>query len=419
MKVVRDGIEIMAGLLRDRRLRTRAAITIGALVLYRLLAHVPTPGLSEEASPDAISQALGALSLLGGSAAGVVSLVALGVGPLVTAAIVSQVAEQVIPAWRARKHAPGQKEARARSKRRIAVVISAAQAVSLALSLRREDVLAPGVEQLLLVVFSLWIGSLFTIWLADRISRDGFGQGVSLLIVCGVVPAIVSSLQAWSGFGTLEILLGVAALLGLAAATASLFLTERRLPILVGDVRARRLDPALSYLPIGANLVGVLPVIFAAAVLSTGLSLLGSIGATESLATALLGPSSWGRLLLEAGLIGLFTLSYASFVFDPFHTADDLSRRGAFIPGLRPGDQTAEELGRQATRMIRRGALVLSGLVLLPGLLGKLAPALPALPPGSSLVILFGVCLLVGRRLWAEGAMSLYRRRLEAAAASS
>ncbi|WP_217924829.1 preprotein translocase subunit SecY [Miltoncostaea oceani] len=374
------------------RLRNRILITLALLLAYRLLAHVPAPGVNDQLSAASTDALLRAAGLFGGSAAGVVSIVALGVGPLVLSAIAYQVAERVIP-YLSQLRDSGADDKRNRVKRLLACVIALGQAATLASNLS-----GPEATDYLLVTLSLFAGAVVVVWCADRISQNGIGQGTSLLIVASLLPMLTGQFSSWSSSGPAAILTGSLVVGVVILVILGLSLHQLRLPVMLAGGRT---SASASYLPIGFILSGVTPVIFAVAVLSAPATFIPMLGLDAS-ALDVIAPTSWGGLALTAVLVGFFSITYARFVFDPWQVAAALARSGAFIPGHAPGPATAELIAASASRNVYVGAGALAGLSIAPRVLGELVPALPQMPAGTLLLIVVGVGISVGSRLLAE-----------------
>lgn len=390
----------------------RILLTVAVVGAMRALSHVPAPGVMEDISAGQLTAVLGGLQMMGSANTDVVSIVALGVGPLVMAMIVCQVAGRVVPALRQMRERPGGEKDMARVTRRVAIALAAVQAVSLSFTLRGEGLIEDGVAGLVVCVVSLVAGAMLVGWFADRITRSGIGDGVSLLIGAGVVAVIWSNIEGWWETGVVSVVVGGVVLLAMATAVVLLMLTQRRFPVLVANSRARLPEGASSYLPVVALMAGVMPAIFAGAVMNTPQVISGWLpGAAE--AASVIAPGTWGGVLFEALLVGAFSLAYLPMVFDPWKVADGMSNRGVFLPGVTPGDPTAEVIAVETERFARRGAVALSLLVVVPGTLSMVVPGAPALPMGTSVIILAGVGLALAQRVGVDAKLAFMNRHAD------
>lgn len=398
--------------LTERALIGRVLLTVVVLAAMRALSHVPVPGVVRDIPAGNLAAVLGGMQLMGGASAGVVSLVALGVGPLVVAMIVTQVAGRVVPALSQMRERPGGEQDMARFTRKVAFGLASVQALSLALTLRADGFIAGGTRGLVACVVCLAAGAMVVCWFSDRISRNGLGDGVSVLIGASVVVAIAGQVSGWWADGVVVLLIGGGLLVGMAAVVVWLSEAQRRFPVLVANARARLPEGQSSYLPIVAMMAGVMPAIFAGAVLNAPQMLSGLVPGAGGIADMLL-PGTWGGVLFEAVLVGAFSLLYLPMVFDPWKVAKSMSNRGVFIPGVIPGDPTAEAIARETERLARRGGVALALLVAVPGLLTLMIPGAPALPMGTSVIILAGVGIALAQRIGVESHIAFMNRQAE------
>jgi preprotein translocase subunit SecY len=401
---------------KARELHKRLLFTLGALLVYRLGTFIPIPGIDPAAFARAFqgqsNGLLGMFNMFSGGAVERMALFALNVMPYISASIIVQLLGSMYPPWEKLKKEEGEAGRKQLNQytRYLTVVLSVGQALAIALSLQNSEgmVRAPGPAFILSTVVTLTAGSMFLMWLGEQITSRGVGNGISLLILAGIVavlPRTVSQIAAMVQTGAMSSF-AVAALVGAAAlfvvAIVFMELGQRRLPVHYPRRQsgARAFGGESSFLPLKVNTAGVIPPIFASSLLLLPATLLGFLGAGDGL-----GQTPWiaeltrqlqhGRplfMVVYGALIIFFTFFYTSVVFNPEDTADNLRKYGGFLPGVRPGRQTAEHLDRVLSRLTVIGAAYITVVCLLPeGLIG--AFNVPFYLGGTSLLIVVSVTI--------------------------
>ncbi|HEY4507456.1 MAG TPA: preprotein translocase subunit SecY [Candidatus Paceibacterota bacterium] len=366
----------------DHELRRKVLFIFFILAVFRALAAIPVPGVdaSRLAAFFADSQLLSIFNLFSGGGLSAFSLVALGVGPYITASIILQLATMMFPRLKEMYHEEGQSGRRrfAQYARVATVPIAALQAVGIIKLLESQQVLpALSGSALAITVVAMVAGSVFLMWLGELISEFGIGNGVSIIIFAGIVaglPQAVTQLQlaydpsqlpSYLVFGALAI----ATVLGVVA------VTEAERPIPVAHARqvigGRSAGP--TYVPIRLNQAGVMPIIFALSIMLVPRLLASAFAASSH--GWLVTISDWSRALTENQwlygvfyflLVVAFTFFYTAVTFEPDTMAKNLQRSGAFVPGVRPGEATAEHIGKIVARTTAVGAVFLGLVAILP-----------------------------------------------------
>lgn len=412
--------------LSDVTLRNRILFVFAALILFRVLATIPVPNVdtTQLAAFFSNSQFLGLLNIFSGGGLSNLSIVALGVGPYITASIVMQLMTVLSPKLKAMYQEEGD-AGRARFmtySRYIAVPLAFLQAFSLLLLFRQQGVI-PQLDLLHTVttVFVLAAGSLLLMWLGELISEFGVGNGVSLIIFAGIVaaiPAQIAGLVYTFDVSQLPLFIGftAAALLVIAAVV---FITEAERPIPVTYSRRVRggkvLGGVSTYLPLRVNQAGVIPIIFALSLLLipqmaanflSASSITWLASGAQSVVSGL--NNVWVHGVLYFFLVFIFTYFYTAITFEPNQIAKNLQKNGAFIPGVRPGDNTAEYLGNIITRITFAGALFLSFIAVLPSIMQGITGIASLTIGGTALLIAVSVVLDLVKKIDAQTSIREY-----------
>lgn len=410
----------------DEQLRSRILFVLGALVVFRILAAIPIPGVnaSELSSFLANNQFLGLLNVFSGGGFSSLSIVMLGVGPYITASIVMQLMTILIPSLKEMYQEEGDAgRARfAQYSRYLAVPLAVIQAFGFLLLLSQNGIV-PTLTGFEIVVNVLVIaaGSMLLMWLGELITEFGVGNGVSLIIFAGIVAAIPQGLaQLIFAFDPSLI----PAYLGFIVAAAVIiagvvFISEAERPIPVTYARRVRGTKVMggisTYLPLRVNQAGVMPIIFALSILlfpqmiATFLShstIAWVAAAASKVAAALANQLVYGVLYFF--LVVIFTYFYTAITFEPHQIAKNLQKNGAFVPGVRPGTQTTEYLGNIITRITLVGALFLGVLAVLPLLLRAATGITAVSVGGTALLIVVTVVLDLVKKIDAQTSIREY-----------
>jgi len=413
-------------LFKDKALRGRILFVIAALVLFRVLATIPIPGVDLFLLEQffANNQFLGLLNVFSGGGLSNLSIVMLGVAPYITAAIIMQLLTIMLPNLKAMYQEEGEAGRRKFSQytRLLTVPFAVLQAVGFLFLLQRQGIL-PGLTLFDMVtnVIIIATGSLLLMWIGELITEFGIGNGVSIIIFAGIVAALPSTVsQLIFAFDVSQLPLLIGFLVAAAVITAGVVIitdAERPVPVTYAKrVRGMKVYGGTStYLPLRVNQAGVIPIIFALSILLFPQMILnflvGVQNATVSnVASAMLGFLSNNIVyaVIYFMLVFLFTYFYTAVTFDPHAIATNLQKSGAFIPGVRPGKTTSEYLGKIITRITLVGALFLGVIAVLPLGMQAITGFSALAIGGTALLIVVSVVLDLVRKIDAQLSMREY-----------
>ena len=395
-------------------LKKRIWFTLGALIIFRLGTYVPLPGVDGAVMAQLMSQngngLLGMFNMFTGGALGRMTIFALNILPYISASIIIQLLSSTIPALEAmKKEGDSGRQRITQYTRYLTVLIAAAQAYGIAVSLERVHgasgaaVIDPGPFFVFTAVVTLVGGTVFVMWLGEQITSRGIGNGSSLIIFSGIVanmPIAVANILELGSTGALStffiIFIFIAAFIIIGFVV---FMERAQRRILVQHPKRQMGQKVFggeaNYMPLKVNASGVMPPIFASSLLVIPATLVGfSAGGPVWLQTIahLLSRGQPLYLLLFAGLIIAFSFVWAAIAFNPEETADNLKKNGAFIPGIRPGTNTAKYFDTVLTRLTAIGAAYLVIVCLLPDF-AMSHYALPFYFGGTSLLIIVSVTM--------------------------
>ncbi len=435
----------MKNLFRVPDLRNKVLFTIAMLAVYRFGAHIPAPGIDQNAVAAIKEEARGGgvlsfLQLFSGGALSQFAIFALGIMPYITASIILQILTVVIPKlqqWQ-EQGAVGQRKI-TQWTRYVTVAIALLQSTGLVflfhnggggLTTNPNIDLVPnfGLMRVLLIVLTLTAGTALLMWIGESITNRGIGNGMSLLIfgsVVSVLPSTGVRVKAEAGWGALALVIVMAMIIIVAVVFVEQ--GQRRIPVQFAKrvVGRRMYGGQNSYIPLKVNQSGVIPIIFASAVLNLPVLLAQVLpadgwGASVSsfIDDVFRNPNHPLYLFVYAVLIIAFAYFYTAIAFDPVQQADNLRKQGGFIPGIRPGQQTERYLAKVLSRITLPGALFIAVLALLPAILlqwlvndetGRIGNSLG----GISMLIAVGVVLETIKQIDGQLMMRNYEGFLE------
>ena len=408
----------LANAWRVPELRHRVLFTALILAGYRLGSWMPAPGVDSKTIEDYFNgqggTVLGLLNLFSGSALSRFSIFALGIMPYVTASIILQLLTVVVPTLEQLQKEGESGYAKINQYTRyLTVVLAAAQSAGYAYLFRRQGALNINTGRLVLIIITLTAGTALLMWMGERITKRGIGNGISLLIFASILTSAPAGINAWVNGGPMEKLFFPLVALGIVVAVVFVQEGQRRIPIQYAKrmVGRRQTAGGSTYMPLRVNMAGVIPVIFAAAIMAFPPTIGQFFPQTQSFINAHFSPGNWLYLGLEGGLIVVFTFFYTAVQFNPVDQADNLRKYGGYIPGIRPGPPTAQYLDRVLTRLTLFGSLYLALIAVLPSLFiryGGFSQATSRALGGTSVLIVVGVALDTMRQMESQMMMRSY-----------
>ena len=398
-------------------LRQRLLFLLGALVVFRIGAHIPVPGIDPNAMAQLFDQQRGTIldmfNMFSGGALGRLSIFALGVMPYISASIILQLMSMVVPTLEQLRKEGGAagRHTLTRYTRYLTVVLASFQAIGVSIAIQTQMVgsasvvVAPGPGFIITATITLVTGTMFLMWLGEQVTERGIGNGISMLIFAGIVaglPQAVGGTLELARTGELHVML-VLLLLALSVLVTGFVVFvergQRRITVNYAKRQQGRKVYAAqtTHLPLKLNMSGVIPPIFASSLILFPATLGSWFGSSPNMEwlrdiTSALSPGQPLYVLLYAGLIIFFCFFYTALVFNSKETADNLKKSGAFIPGIRPGAQTASYIDKVLTRLTMVGAIYITGVCLLPEFL-ILYWRVPFYFGGTSLLIIVVVVM--------------------------
>jgi preprotein translocase subunit SecY len=401
----------LAGLSKLKELRQRLLFVLIALFVFRITTHIPVPGINAQALMDMFNQQSGTIldmfNMFSGGALERLSVVALGIMPYISASIIMQLLSFIDPKLKQlRKEGEMGRRKITQYTRYGTVLLATFQAFGVAIALEGQNVvLSAGWSFRITAVVSLVTGTMFLMWLGEQITERGVGNGISMIIFAGIVaglPAAIGGTLELSRTGELH-LLAVIGLFALAiVVTGFVVFVERGQRRITINYAKRQVGRKMyagqsSHLPLKLNMAGVIPPIFASSIILFPATLGSWFGQDEGMQwlqnlVAGMSPGQPLYVMLYAAFIVFFCFFYTAIVFDPRETAENLKKSGAFVPGMRPGEQTASYLDSVLTRLTTAGAIYITGVCLLPEFL-ILQYNVPFYFGGTSLLIIVVVVM--------------------------
>jgi preprotein translocase subunit SecY len=370
-------------------LKRRLWFLLGALVVYRIGTHIPVPGINanvlDELFRNQQGGILGLFNVFSGGALSRFSIFALGIMPYISASIIMQLATVVMPSLEVLK-----KEGEAGRRKitqytrygTLGLALFQALGISVALEAQAGLVVDPGMQFRLVSAITLVTGTMFLMWLGEQITERGLGNGISLIIFAGIAAGLPNAIgltleQARTGAYSIPLVLGIAVLV--VGVTAFVVFVERAVRKILVNYAKRQVGNKVyqgqsSFLPLKLNMAGVIPPIFASSIILFPATLAQWFGSGEGTIwlrdlASTLGPGQPVHEILYASAIIFFCFFYTALQYNPKETAENLKKGGAFIPGYRPGDQTAKYVEKITTRLTLIGSMYLVVVCLIPNFL--------------------------------------------------
>ncbi|NCN88065.1 MAG: preprotein translocase subunit SecY [Gallionella sp.] len=393
-------------------LSTRLWFLLGALVVYRIGAHIPVPGIDPNVLADLFKQQqggiLGMFNMFSGGALERFTILALGIMPYISASIIMQLAAIAVP------HLEQLKKEGEAGRRKITqytrygtLVLALFQSFGISVMLQSQPnlVLNPGMMFQLTTVVTLVTGTMFLMWLGEQITERGLGNGISLIIFAGIaagLPSAIGNTLEMARTGAFSVPLVLALFFGALLVTALVVFVERGQRKILVNYAKRQVGNKVyggqsSHLPLKLNMAGVIPPIFASSIILFPATIAGWFGSHESMLwlkdlSGMLAPGQPIYVMFYAAAIIFFCFFYTALVFSPKETSENLKKSGAFLPGIRPGEQTARYIEKIMLRLTMVGAVYITLVCLLPEFL-VVKWNVPFYFGGTSLLILVVVTM--------------------------
>ncbi len=416
----------------SKSLVNKILITLGFLFLYRMLAYVPVPGVDVEVIKSFFdsnsNNALGLFNMFNGNAAERLSIISLGIMPYITASIIMELLAATFPALGQMKKERDGMVKYMQIIRYATIAITIVQAIGVSVGLQNltgpdgsSAIMVANMNEFLLVAaVSMLAGTMLLMWIGEQITQSGIGNGISLIIFAGIVSSIPSAfgstitLLNTGGMNFLQVIGIIVVILTTVGVIIYVELGERRVPITYAKkvMMQNQNKRVMNYIPIKVNLAGVIPVIFASAILMfPGTILSGNVTADSSdalkMLADLMNPNSYFFNVFTFVFVIFFAFFYASITFNSKDIAENLKRQGGFIPGVRPGSHTAEFLNETASRLTFTGAIYLGLVATLPWVIVK-GMGVPFFFGGTAVLIVVQVALDTMRKIEAQVYMQKY-----------
>ena len=412
----------------NKALLNKIFITLGFLFAYRVLAYVPVPGVNVEVIKEFFdsnsNNALGMFNMFSGNAAERLSIISLGIMPYITASIIMELLAATFPALGKMKKERDGMQKYVQIIRYATIFITLIQAVGVSIGLQtlsgRGGANAIMIDMNLFIAIScisMMCGTMLLMWIGEQITQRGIGNGISLIIFAGIVSGIPSAISGTinlvnTGEMNFLVVLGIlAVILGTVGFVIFVEMGERRVPISYQrkTVMQNQNKRIMNYIPIKLNLSGVIPPIFASAILMFPSTILqASQNKYVQMVNDFLNPNGYFFNVLTFLFVIFFAFFYASITFNSKDISENLKRQGGFIPGVRPGESTATFLNDVASRLTWSGAIYLGLISTIPWVLVKFI-GVPFYFGGTSVLIVVSVALDTMRKIEAQVYMSKYQ----------
>ena len=412
-------IETLKNIWHVEDLRTRILITLAFAAMYRFGSFIVLPGINPEALTALREQTntglMSLLNMFSGGAFSNASIFALGIMPYISASIVIQLFAFVVPYFQKmqREGESGRRKMNQYTRwLTMAILLIQAPSYLVNLKVQAQGAINPNIDQTLFFIASTVIlaaGSMFILWIGERITDKGIGNGVSLIIMLGIIARlpqafgqeVVSRLNNIAGGGLVMFIIELVLLFAVILAAIMLVQGVRKVPVQYAKrmVAGQQVGGVRQYIPLKVFAANVMPIIFAQAIMFIPITLLGLVANGGQAASpdlmALSDHTSWAYNLVFALLIIAFTYFYTAITLNPVQMAEDMKRNNGFIPGIRPGKETAEFIDRIMDRITLPGSLFLAAIACMPAFAGLLnvKPEFAQFFGGTSLLILVGVVL--------------------------
>ncbi|WP_257159295.1 preprotein translocase subunit SecY [Corynebacterium cystitidis] len=431
---------------KDPDLRKKILITLALIILYRIGAQIPTPGVDYaaiagrlSALTDENSSVFSVINLFSGGALLQLSIFAIGIMPYITASIIVQLLTVVIPKFEElKKEGQSGQTKMTQYTRYLTVALALLQSAGIVALADREQLLGRGVPvlvedrnlfTLIMMVVVMTSGAVLVMWLGEIITEKGVGNGMSLLIFAGIATRLpTDGMNIFEQSGGLIFAVVVVAVIALVVGIIFIEQGQRRIPVQYAKrmVGRRQYGGSSTYLPLKVNQAGVIPVIFASSLMYMPLLITQIIYSNQvtppdnwwqrNVMSWLQSPSSWQYILVYFALIIFFSYFYVSIQYDPNDQAENMKKYGGFIPGIRPGRPTAQYLGYVMNRLLFVGAIYLAVIAVMPNIaldMGLGSQSMMSSFGGTAILIMVSVALTTVKQIESQLLQSNYEGLLK------
>lgn len=388
-------------------LRKKLLFTLFMLLVFRVGAHIPVPGINPDALQELLKgQLFGFFDIISGGAFKRFSIFAMSITPYINASIIMQLLTVVIPKLEElnKEGEEGRKKI-AQYTRYGTVVLAFIQAIGMAAALSKSGaIIKPGIGSYLVIAISLTAGTAMLMWIGEMITENGIGNGISLIIFCGIVARIPQQIAGVSEeisggiIGFFNVVLLIVVILAVITAVVAMNEGQRRLPIQYAKrmVGRKMYGGQSTFLPLKVNAAGVIPIIFAMSLCMFPATIGSWMAPTSGYNQFINNYFNFGSILYNvvyAALIIFFTYFYIAIIFNPLDVADNIKKNGGFVPGIRPGRPTAEYIDKILSRLTLVGGVFLALIAVLPNFVIAITGVTSLWFGGTALLIVVGVAL--------------------------
>ncbi len=419
-------MRVVIDVLRTRDIRNKILFILALLVVFRIMANIPLPGVDMTRLEQFFSdnQLLGMVNVFSGGGLSTISIALLGLGPYITASIVMQLLQMIVPALEKLNKEEGE-AGRAKFNqitRYLTVPFALLQTYGMLTLLRTQGLIViEGAFDMALMMVTATAGTIFLMWLGELISEKKIGNGVSILIFAGIVAALPSSLgRFFSEFQASDMFVYVAFIaVALITIVGVVFMTEaqRNIPIAYAKGMRSGMRSGTSHLPLRVNQAGVIPIIFAISLVLVPSVIAGALVGSPNPTVAGIAQAvnaffqnTWLYALVYFALVIVFAYFYTAIIFDPKKIAENLQKQGGYVPGVRPGARTEEYLHGIMNRITLAGALFLGVVAVLPLAVQELTQIQALTVGGTSILIAVSVVIDMIKQIQGQMVMRDYER---------
>ncbi len=424
--MIKDFFEKLTQIFKTKDLRNKIFFIFALLIVFRLAANIPLPGIDVAQIKDlfAENQLVGLLNMFSGGGLSNISIVLLGLGPYITASIIMQLLTMIVPRMEQLHKEEGEQGRQKFNSitRMLTVPLAIMQTFAMVTLLKSQGIITQlSSFDMVLIIIVATAGTIFLMWLGELITEKKIGNGVSIMIFAGIVASLPTMISQTSAtFDERDIYKYILfAAVGILTIVGVVFVSEGQRNIPISYAKRMRgnqsYGQAASHLPLRVNQAGVIPIIFAVSLILFPTMVGGMLAQASNESLASFGQTltdlfqnQWIYGIVYFSLVVLFTYFYTAVVFDPHKIAENLQKQGGYVPGVRPGSETEEYLGRIVTRITLAGALFLGTIAVMPVVVSGVTGMTALTIGGTSILITVSVVIEIVKQLEAQMVMRDY-----------